>query len=80
MLYFGKYHFFLIKCISKRAYLRHGIIGEYENNSLSIQKAKYSFKSIGSIQTQIHVRWVPCHHGMARSQVADGGKASRYGW
>jgi hypothetical protein len=19
-----------------------------------------------------HVRWVPCHHGMARSQVADG--------
>jgi hypothetical protein len=21
----------------------------------------------------IHVRWVPCHHGMARSQVADGG-------
>jgi hypothetical protein len=21
----------------------------------------------------IHVRWVPCHHGMARPQVADGG-------
>jgi hypothetical protein len=20
-----------------------------------------------------HVRWVPCHHGMARPQVADGG-------
>jgi hypothetical protein len=20
-----------------------------------------------------HVRWVPCHHGMARSKVADGG-------
>jgi hypothetical protein len=19
-----------------------------------------------------HVKWVPCHHGMARSQVADG--------
>jgi hypothetical protein len=21
----------------------------------------------------LHVRWVPCHHGMARPQVADGG-------
>jgi len=26
-----------------------------------------------------HVRWVPCHHGMARPQVVDGRKASRYG-
>jgi hypothetical protein len=26
-----------------------------------------------------YVRWVPCHHGMARPQVADGGKVSRYG-
>jgi hypothetical protein len=22
-----------------------------------------------------HVRWVPCHYGMARRQVADGGDA-----
>jgi hypothetical protein len=22
----------------------------------------------------IHVKWVPCHHGMARPQVADGGE------
>jgi hypothetical protein len=22
-----------------------------------------------------HVRWVPCHHGIARPQVADGGDA-----
>jgi hypothetical protein len=21
----------------------------------------------------VHVKWVPCHHGMARPQVADGG-------
>jgi hypothetical protein len=21
-----------------------------------------------------HVKWVPCHHGMARPQVADGGE------
>jgi len=27
---------------------------------------------------EFHVRWVPCHHGMARPQVADGGKSSRY--
>jgi hypothetical protein len=26
-----------------------------------------------------HISWVPCHHDMARPQVADGGKASRYG-
>jgi hypothetical protein len=26
-----------------------------------------------------HVRWVPCHHGMARPQVADEGKSSGYG-
>jgi hypothetical protein len=28
-----------------------------------------------SVQTSSHVRWVPCHHGMARPQVADGGDA-----
>jgi hypothetical protein len=28
---------------------------------------------------EIHVRWVPCHNGMARPQVADGGKSSGYG-
>jgi hypothetical protein len=22
----------------------------------------------------LHVKWVPCHHGMARPQVADGGE------
>jgi hypothetical protein len=25
------------------------------------------------------VRWVPCHHGMARPQVADGGDALQIG-
>jgi hypothetical protein len=28
---------------------------------------------------ECHVTWVPRHHGMERPQVADGGKASRYG-
>jgi hypothetical protein len=26
-----------------------------------------------------HIRCVPSHHGMARTQVADGGKSSEYG-
>jgi hypothetical protein len=26
----------------------------------------------------LHVRWVPCHHGMARTQVADGGEALQF--
>jgi hypothetical protein len=30
------------------------------------------------IVTQLD-RWVHCHHGMARPQVADGGKSSGYG-
>jgi hypothetical protein len=25
-----------------------------------------------------HVRWVPCHHGMARPRVADGGDALQF--
>jgi hypothetical protein len=25
-----------------------------------------------------HVRWVPCHYGMARPQVADGGDALQF--
>jgi hypothetical protein len=29
--------------------------------------------------SEIHVRWVPCHHSMARPRVADGGTASIYG-
>jgi hypothetical protein len=26
-----------------------------------------------------HVSWVPCHHGMARPQVADGGDSLQFG-
>jgi hypothetical protein len=33
-----------------------------------------SSRTIGLvISTADHVKWVLCHHGMARSQVADGG-------
>jgi hypothetical protein len=31
--------------------------------------------SEGSNIHSSHVMWVPCHHGMARPQVADGGDA-----
>jgi hypothetical protein len=27
---------------------------------------------------KVHVKWVPCHHGMARPQVADGGDALQF--
>jgi hypothetical protein len=27
---------------------------------------------------QCHVRWVPCNHGMAHPQVADGGDALQF--
>jgi hypothetical protein len=33
--------------------------------------ANVEFSSIGFS----HVKWVPCHHGMARLQAADGGDA-----
>jgi hypothetical protein len=28
----------------------------------------------------VHVTWVPCHHGMARPQVEDGGDGLRIWW
>jgi hypothetical protein len=35
----------------------------------------FSYQFIHIIIIIIHVRWVPCHHGMERPQVADGGDA-----
>jgi hypothetical protein len=32
----------------------------------------------GNQFNKCNVRWVPCHHGMARSQVADGGDALQF--
>jgi hypothetical protein len=29
-------------------------------------------KKMISLEKEVHVRWAPCHHGMARPQVADG--------
>jgi hypothetical protein len=32
-----------------------------------------SDSNINTMKRKCHVRWVPCHHGMAGPQVADGG-------
>jgi hypothetical protein len=31
-------------------------------------------KLFNTLYHSFHVKWVPCHHSMARPQVADGGK------
>jgi hypothetical protein len=32
-----------------------------------------SDSNINTMKSKCHVKWVPCHHGMGRPQVADGG-------
>jgi hypothetical protein len=32
-----------------------------------------SDSNINTMKSKCHVTWVPCHHGMARPRVADGG-------
>jgi hypothetical protein len=34
-----------------------------------------SDSNINTMNSKYHVKWVPCHHGMAHPQVADGGDA-----
>jgi hypothetical protein len=31
------------------------------------------YLKLKTLFVNIHVKWVPCHHGMARPQVSDGG-------
>jgi hypothetical protein len=39
----------------------------------------FSHNSLSSVCIYCsHVRWVPCHHGMARPQVADGGDSLQF--
>jgi hypothetical protein len=45
----------------------------YERDSQVLKQTPFFFKYIFMCSLHKHVRWVPCHHGMARSQVADGG-------
>jgi hypothetical protein len=41
------------------------------------QETLFSFilTNIKGVRRAVHVRWVPCHHGMARPEVAGGGGA-----
>jgi hypothetical protein len=49
------------------------ILADLHVSSLLVTK-KWQFFNVYSVENQqsFHVRWVPCHHGMARPQVADG--------
>jgi hypothetical protein len=38
-----------------------------ENHNIELKRV------IFRVWTGLHIKWVPCHHGMARPQVADGG-------
>jgi hypothetical protein len=45
----------------------------FSTGSLEI---RWSFRGLfKDIISKVHVRWVPCHHGVARPQVANGGDA-----
>jgi hypothetical protein len=55
-----------------RPYIRK----QYLKASPYLIQAKSKYFPISSFSD--HVRWVPCHHGMARPQVADGGDALQF--
>jgi hypothetical protein len=50
-----------------------------EWNGFHIMLTERALIRLAGGSTVLHVRWVPCHYGMARPHDADGGKASRYG-
>jgi hypothetical protein len=41
---------------------------------ISVALGKHAIEFCSLIFVYFHVKWVPCHHGMARPQVADGGE------
>jgi hypothetical protein len=45
---------------------------------LRVSEKRVLRRILGPKKEDVHVRWVPCHYGMACPQVADGGKASIY--
>jgi hypothetical protein len=47
--------------------------------SLTLKNVKKSVKLIPKLTgVNYHVRWVPCHHSMARPQVVVGGDALQF--
>jgi hypothetical protein len=64
------------KCCPKSWYVcagPHGFTNRQNNSDIfSAVRTSLSCKYWRMCVIQRHVKWVPCHHGMARPQVADG--------
>jgi len=61
-------------------YLRYDLGDFTAQQSLTpYQKYHTLLKFNCPLNLHIRVGWVPCHHSMACSQVAEGGKPSGYG-
>jgi hypothetical protein len=52
---------------------RRRVVGPHTQSFLFYCKLQLKYVNYGPCDVVIHVKWVPCHHGMARPQVADGG-------
>jgi hypothetical protein len=44
-----------------------------DNFTFTLKYTKLQVLQVSKVNYKRNVRWVPCHHGMARLQVADGG-------
>jgi hypothetical protein len=44
------------------------------------KKKKKELKMFIQQRVLSHIKWVPCHHGMARPQVVDGGDGLQTRW
>jgi hypothetical protein len=47
-------------------------------NILSPKRDEVPLNLVIITRLALHVKWVPCHHGKARPQVADGGDALQF--
>jgi hypothetical protein len=83
---FASDYFFVMTDCTKVMQLKEYLfesIRKDENRRIQLVTYKHHFKFWQNRNVKLniknskanHVRWVPCHHGMARPQVADGGDA-----
>jgi hypothetical protein len=49
------------------------ILQEFNTRTSKTKRGVKSVYFVMLMKDGYHVKWVPCHHGMARPQVADGG-------